>query len=245
MSIQDRNTLKGFFRKGQKPSESNFHDLIDSLVNRVDDGLSKNTEDGLMLSPSGSSLKMISFFKSIQEKSSVWSIDLNKGNSHLSFTDMQGTPVLTITPEIRVGIGNDNPAYELDVDGTVGMKARLGTYAQGKFPADGNWHQVLTGLKGVYGFEIVAGVGKKKTGKYALAHAFAMSTYGKSKSKIRITQGFYGSRKNRIQFKWTGDTFNFNLEMRTRSDYEGEFLVQYFISELWTDKFMDDSYEGE
>jgi len=245
MAIQDRNTLKGFFRSGQMPTETNFRDMIDSTVNKVDDGLSKNEDDGLMLSPSGSSQKLISFYRNIQDKSSVWSINLDKGSSHLNFANYLGEPVLSLTSEGNVGIGNDNPEFPLDVAGVVGMQGRIGTYLQGKIPANGVWHTVADNLNGVYAFEVTAGVGKKKTGKYALAHAIALATYGDSSSRIHIRQALYGSRRNRIQLRWQGDTFNFRLEMRTRTDYEGEFFVQYYISQLWTDRFMDTSTDDK
>jgi len=245
MSIQDRNTLKGFFRKGQMPLESHFHDFIDSSLNKVDDGLSKNAEDGLMLAPSGASQKMMSFYKNIQDRSSLWSLCLNKGNSNLSFSDYIGNPVLTLTLNGNVGIGKEDPQYSLDVNGTVGMQGRVGTHKQGTIPADGKWHPILENLNGVNAFEIMAGIGKKKTGKYALIHAVAMSTYGKSDDRIHIRQARYGSWRNKIQIRWGGDTFKYFLEMRTRSDYEGPFVVQYFISQLWQDIFMDGSMVNE
>ena len=42
MALQDRDTLRNYFRQGSVPSEVHFHDLIDSLVNKVDDGLDKD-----------------------------------------------------------------------------------------------------------------------------------------------------------------------------------------------------------
>ena len=68
MPLQNRNTLKSFFRKGQLPQETHFKDLVDSMVNKVDDGMTKTIDDGLMLSPIGTSTKLISFFKSISHK---------------------------------------------------------------------------------------------------------------------------------------------------------------------------------
>lgn len=245
MSIQDRNTLKKFFRKGQLPSESNFHDFIDSAVNKVDDGISKNVDDGFMLSPSGASNKVMSFYKNIQDKSSIWNVNIDKGSAKLHFSNYLDDTVLTLTTEGNVGINKEDPEYPLDVAGIVAMTGRQGTYKTGTIPANGEWHVILNGLNGCHIFEIVAGVGKKKTGKYALVYAKAISTYGKSKSKIDIAQAIYGIRKNRLQFRWTGDTYNYNLEMRTRTDYEGEFMAQYHISQLWFDQYMDNCLDIE
>lgn len=65
MAMKDRNTLKNYFRKGNLPSEANFENLIDSSVNKIDDGFSKTEDEGLMLSNIGESEKIISFYENI------------------------------------------------------------------------------------------------------------------------------------------------------------------------------------
>lgn len=239
MSLQNRNSLKTYFKKGQLPSETSFTDLIDSMINKVDDGMSKTMEEGLMLSPIGGSPRLLSFYKRIEEKSPAWSIEINQGNGNLNFNNHVGDSVLTITNSGRVGINNPDPSAELDVNGSIGMGGRIGTGYKGKVLADGKWHTVIEDLNGCHAFEIVAGVGKKKTGRYALIHAIALSTFGKSKNKIDLRQAYYGVRSNRIELRWTGTTYSYNLEMRTRNTYDGDFYIQYFISKLWYDTFMD------
>ncbi|MBO9700582.1 MAG: hypothetical protein J7604_10265 [Sporocytophaga sp.] len=241
MSLQNRNSLKTFFKKGQLPSEGNFFDLIDSMINKVDDGMSKTLEDGLMLSPIGGSKKLISFYKSIEEKSPAWGLEIDQGNGNINFNNHVGDSVLTLANTGKVGINNPAPEFELDVNGAIAMAGRQGNAYKGKILADGKWHPVLTELNGCHALEIVAGIGKKKTGRYALIHAFALSAFGKSKNKIDIRQAYYGVRSNRIELRWTGTTYNFSLEMRTRNTYDGEFYIQYFISKLWFDQFMDNS----
>lgn len=243
MPLQNRDTLKNFFKKGNLPAESNFYDLIDSMINKVDDGMSKNLEEGLMLTPIGTSEKLMSFYKSIEDKSPAWSFNINRGDANLNINNHLGDSIVTLNKEGLVGINNTNPQLELDVNGTVGMKGRIGTGYTGKILADGNWHPVLTELNGCHALEVVAGVGKKKTGKYALIVANAISTFGKSKNKIKILQARYGVRCNMIRLRWTGDTYNYNLEMRTRCSYGDEYYVRYYISKLWFDQFMDDSLE--
>ncbi len=243
MSLQNRDTLKGFFRKGKLPSEGHFNDLIDSMVNKVDDGMSKTIEDGLMLSPIGSSQKLMSFYKSIEDKNPAWSFDIDSGNANLRINNHVGDSIVTLKNDGKVGINNDDPRFELDVNGAVGMTGRIGTFHTGKILGDGKWHPVLSELNGCHILEVVAGIGKKKTGKYGLLHAYAMSTFGKSKNKINIHQAHYGVRCNKIQLKWTGSTYNYSLEMRTRCSYEGEYYIRYYISSLWFDPFMDNSFE--
>jgi len=239
MPLQNRKTLKSFFRKGQLPSEGNFHDLIDSLINKVDDGMSKTVDDGLMLSPIGESKKLISFYKNIEDKSPEWRIEVEKDNSNLSFTNNMGKVVASMNHNGYLGINTDKPQSALDVNGIIAQKGRKGTAYEGHIPANGKWHKIVKGINGCHMLEINAGVGKKKTGKYALINAIAICTYGKSKNKIKKTQAHYGIRSNRIEIKWTGSIYDFNLEMRTRTNYGDEIHICYNILNLWEDTFMD------
>ncbi|SRR6056297_318370 len=240
MSIQNRESLKGYFKKGQLPSEGHFHDLIDSTINKVDDGMSKTMDDGLMLAPIGESRKLVSFFKNIEDKSPVWRIEVEENDADLRFSNKVGDGILNVQDDGKVGVNQENPETNLDVNGSVAMSGRQGNAYKGKVPADGKWHKIVSDLNGCQMFEVIAGVGKKKTGKYALVHATAVSTYGKSKNKIRITQGRYGIRGNKIKLRWTGSTYKFNLEIKTRANYGENVAICYNIQKLWHDQFMDD-----
>jgi hypothetical protein len=240
MAIQNRESLKEYFKKGQLPSEGHFHDLIDSSINKVDDGMSKTMEDGLMLAPIGESRKLISFFKNIEDKSSAWRMEVDENDADLRFTNKIGDSILTVSEEGRVGVNNESPQANFDVNGNMAMSGRQGNAYKGKVPADGKWHQIITELNGCRMFEIFAGVGKKKTGKYALMHAIAISTYGKSKNKIKKTQGRYGIRGNKIKLRWTGTTYKFNLEIKTKANYGDNVAICYNIQDLWQDVYMTD-----
>jgi hypothetical protein len=246
MSLQNRETLKSYFRKGQLPSEGNFHDLIDSLINKVDDGMSKTVDDGLMLSPIGESKKLISFYKSIEDKSPEWRVEVNGADSNLCFSNRMGENVASFNEQGRLGINTEEPCAELEVNGVIAQKGRMGTAYQGTSPADGRWHKIIEGLNGCQMLEVVAGVGKKKTGKYALLHAMAVSTFGKSKNKVKKIQAHYGVRGNRIDLKWTGTIYDYHLEMRTKANYGENIYIQYNIQSLWQDTFMDTCFiEGK
>lgn len=242
MSLQNRETLKSYFRKGQLPTEGNFHDLIDSLINKVDDGMSKTVDDGLMLSPIGESKKLISFYKSIEDKSPEWRVEVSSADSNLCFSNKMGETVVSMNEEGRLGVNTEEPVSELDVNGLVAQKGRIGTAFRGVIPANGTWHKVIEGVNGCNMFEFVAGVGKKKTGKYALLNALAISTFGKSKNKIKKVQAHYGVRSNRIELKWTGTVYDYNLEMRTRGNYGDNIFIRYHVQNLWHDPFMDECF---
>jgi hypothetical protein len=63
--------------------------------------------------------------------------------------------------------------------------------------------------------------GKKGSGKYALAHAIALNTFGGrlSYGQIKKTSAWYGSFRNRLRFRWSGDLCNYSLQVRTSSHY--------------------------
>jgi len=46
MALLNRQSLINYFKKGSAPSERHFADLIESTVNIVDDGISREGENG-------------------------------------------------------------------------------------------------------------------------------------------------------------------------------------------------------
>jgi hypothetical protein len=138
----------------------------------------------------------INVFKSIEDKNPAWSVEIDAGNANLDFNHHLGDSVLSLQIDGKVGIQTRNPEYELDVNGFMAAKGRLGTYKTGKVLGDGKWHPILENLNGCHCFEISADIGKKKTGKYATIQANALSTYGRSRPKISINQAILNFTKN-------------------------------------------------
>jgi hypothetical protein len=245
MNLKNRETLKKFFKKGEMPAEGNFEALIDSMVNRIDDGFSKSMEHGLMLSPEGSSKNLVGFFRSIENPNPAWMIgidadDKNRGLTFLQPTEKEGEGIcLFLQEDGNVGIGTVEPKYKFEVNGLAGIKGRVGTFASGKIPADGKWHNVLADLNGCQGFEIVARVGGHPgEGRYALLHAIALSTFGRSKSKINKMQAHYGWWWNKLKIRWSGSTFKYGLQIRSRRNYGKDCMIDYHIMKLWGDTEM-------
>lgn len=242
MDLKDRDKLKTYFRKGQMPTQGHFEELIDSMVNRIDDGFSKDMDHGLMLSPEGGSRKLISFFRSIQDKNPGWSIDVDASDTQrgLCFGEPgpEGGVRLFIQQGGNVGINTVDPKWNLDVNGTAAMKSRVGMFAFGTIPADGKWHNIVEHLTGCNGFEVLARVGQTGQGRYALLHALAMSTYGRSHDHIRKLQAHYGWWWNKLRIRWSGDTFDYNLQVRTRRNYGNDIKVHYHVVKLWGDEDM-------
>ncbi|MDO5968966.1 hypothetical protein Q4Q35_04025 [Flavivirga aquimarina] len=245
IKLLNRQSLKTLFRAGARPKESNFSSLIDSMINKIDDGISKTKEDGLILSPEGKeSDKVLSVFESVEDELPQWSLTLNqeedKGLSIVApVTKTEVTDVIHFQKTGAIGIGTKTPKTTLEIDGVLGVDSRIGTYKLASVPADGNWHDVITGLNGCAAFEVIAQVGKEKAGKYALLHAHAISTFGKSRHRIRRTQAYYGWFWNKIAIRFTGSTYNYKLQLKTRSDYGYSQKIHFHIVRLWDNNIMD------
>jgi hypothetical protein len=246
MALLTRSTLKNLFKRGMVPSEVNFSDLIDSTVNKVDDGFSQSTTEGFMLAPQGPNNKLISFYESIRDAKAAFSVSMNPSpNSQgLSFNDEDNNSLLFLRKGGNVGIGTTVPNFKLEVNGMAGMTGRVGTFAVGEIPADGRWHPILSGLEGVQAFEIMAhAAGRTGRGKYALSHAIALSTYGQG--SIRHVKASYGFFWRKISFRWVGTETNFKLEAKTAANYgfldaeeKKPAVLRYWISKLWDDNSM-------
>jgi hypothetical protein len=258
-SIFNRVTLKGFFSKGKVPTEVQFVNLIDSMVNKMDDGFDKTTEDGLRLSATGKDNNVLSIFSSAGEQNSGWQVAFNQednGTRGLSFdrvvTDNDGKrvkkKVLTLADNGNVGIGiNTTPRTALEVGGVIGISTRVGTYKIGQVDGDGAWKDILTGLKSMHAFEIVARIdGPPKRGKYAITHAIAVSAFGGGRNRVKQVRAHYGWFWNRIEFRWHGSTTtDYSLQVRTNSNYGKKedntaFMIRYHITQLWDDALFQD-----
>lgn len=254
------------FTTGAMPSQEEFADLIDSTVNIVDDGFEKSPKDGLKVAQLGNDGKLISFYDQITVKSPLWSIsfsmsgyggdEASRKNLNFFYGDNRTSGLtLAMAPggavekkrenRIRVGVNKNSPEHELDVNGIVASNGRIGRAGKEKVPADGEWHPIIKGLNGCQAFEIMAGVGKKNSGKYALMHAFALNTFNSKKSNITYHQAHYLSKCDKIELRWAAEIGKetYALEMRTRCSYEADgensINICYYITELWQDHFME------
>lgn len=228
MAIQDRNALKKFFSKGQRPTEGNFFDLIDSMYNKLDDDLLPEIENSATGVPAPKSPLFASILNNPGEMAFLEN----------AATAPEKNPLLQFKPGGLVGIGVVAPLYRLHVNGAVAATARVGTYADPTVNpetvlANGKWQKILTGLNGLNAFEIVASAsGAKKSGNYALLHATALSTFGNSKSCIVQHSARYKGLWRNIRLKWTGTLNSYNLEIRTTTDFGTGVKIKYNITQL-------------
>lgn len=256
--LLNRESLKSLFTKGKFPSENHFAHLIDSSVNKVEDGFGKSPEDGLQLSPQGKRTQLISVYETLDRPHPDWQINLEKegGEKGLSFDQVTINEENEVTTESRlflgengnVGVHTSKPWAPFEVNGTAGFKTRVGTYRYGYVPGDGQWNKILCGLTGVQAFEVVARIdGIKNRGKYAITHAIALSAFGGklSRKRIKQTRAYYGWYWNRIELRWTGDIYDYNLEVRTNQPYGNDeygnlIPIKYHITKLWDDQLFNE-----
>jgi len=275
MTQRNRKTLSGYFSEGQLPTQNAFGELIESMVNIVDDGFDKSPEDGLKLAQLKPGSKLVSFYEEITVGKPLWSISFSMsghesgagnyknlnifyGSNHsagLTLAKMNENETHSeknTEGKIRVGINQNTPQHELDVNGVIVADGRIGREEKKERSvlADGNWHPISEELDGCQAFEIMAGVGKKNSGKYALLHAFALNTFNTKKNSITRHQAHFMSKCDQIELRWTGSTHKYTLEMRTRCAYfdvddEEQIYVRYFITNLWFDPTMANCFSKQ
>lgn len=246
MGKANRSTLKNYFEKGRMPSEQQFADLIDSMLNMVDEGFDKSAVDGLKVSQLGENTALISFYHHTDLNRPIWTLTCDRDKGQLLIKNSSGQPCILLSADGHVGIGQTMPKYPLDVAGVIAAQGRTGGI-KGLVPADGQWHPILENLTGCQALEVMAGVGKPKTGRYALVRATALNAFHPSgflmnifsrKNRIHYQHAYYRSRCDRIMLRWQPNGDAYALALKTKCAYSDDIRVQYNLTRLWFDNTM-------
>lgn len=241
MARRNRLTLKKYFSRGKMPTEEHFTDLVDSMLNIVDEGFDKSSDNGLSLAPLNEEGSIASIFRKIEDEEQKWTFTLEKDSESLIFKQVDGNVVITLDQQGNTGFGTNEPKHQIHTTGTAGLYGRAGTYAQGEIAANGEWQNISEELTGCYAFEVIAGTGKPREGKYALLVATAIQCFG-AHCKVYIKQSWYGIRCNKIMLRWRKVNKKSNrsvvLQMRTRCNYGPDSTISYNISSLWENNKM-------
>src|SRR5262245_38068297 len=134
MQIDKRNRteLKQFFVKNAIPTERNFADLIDGMVNQRDDGFVKLPNDPLSIEAAGddtSQKRSIQFYNKFTDTEPAWVLSLNPrqdptkpATARVGFSigDSAGASHFFIDKATgNVGVGTIAPKVDFEVSGSA------------------------------------------------------------------------------------------------------------------------------
>ena len=236
MAKTNRRTLKEYFGRGKKPTNTQFADLIDSMLNIVDDGFNKSAERGMLLSPLDDNGAVMEVRRNILDEKPQWVIALGKNRELHIHREMEEEALITLCPDGRILLGGSNQV-RLEVNGSIQANSVTGNYLQGAVPANGQWQEIGGMDYGCIGYHIVAACGLKGKGRYGIADVTAMHCFGKH-PRIWSRRSWFGNRFNKIQFRWHSNGLNCGLQLRTRSNYGEGVQVHYRVSNLFDMEFI-------
>ena len=263
MTSRSRESLKRYFREGALPDEDHFADLIDSMLNMSDEGFRKTVHYGFEVYASQGHDALLSFFRDQEPESPAWQIGLSgasdllhvrgRPESGLDLTASDEAPTLALDARRRVGVGTATPRVALDVAGVISSDGRRGHVARSEstpLRADGSWQNLTDELQGCQAFELTAGVGVPRGGRFALVHAIALNTYNPTlgwlnflnrRRGIRQTNAWYGRRCDRLHLRWEGNSgrnAKYRLQIRSGCDFGPDVVMRAYLTRLWFDPHM-------
>jgi len=161
-SSQSRATLRSYFRSGNLPTQQNFYDLIESMVNRVDDDAAPPSEPAPPplptpgaggAAPAATTGPVVFYPSQPAAGAPAWRIGLQAGEApaltieelapptppaswpaHAGRGEWPGLSRVQVQAGGQVGIGTTTPGHQLEVSGFVASQGRLGTYTDAQYP---------------------------------------------------------------------------------------------------------------
>nr|VFK77820.1 MAG: Chaperone of endosialidase [Candidatus Kentron sp. SD] len=133
ITTKNRTALKAYFVKNNIPTESNFAELIDGMLNLAEDGLAKPAGSPLSIEASGdgdtSQKKVLNFYGKFGDPDPDWVLSLKprsdpdvatSGKAGFSIGNSAGHSRLFIDKTSgNVGIGTVSPGVKLEVNGDI------------------------------------------------------------------------------------------------------------------------------
>ncbi len=235
MPKRNRQTLKASFRDGARPAGLDFENLIDSTLNLLDDGLRKEPDAGLILAPEPGKSVVLSVCREAGDGQGLWEVALDEETGSLSIGS-RGRRLAVMGVDGTVSLGD--AGGDVVLNGTLSTTSRRGVFADGKVPADGRWHDITGELEGCWALEVVAGCGRKNTGKHSLMVATAVHCFG-ARPRIAKVSSHYGIRGHRIRLRWAKKGYACVLQARTSFDYGDGIDIRYHITRLWDEPYME------
>ncbi|NRB39370.1 MAG: tail fiber domain-containing protein [Pseudomonadales bacterium] len=118
--MKNRATLKDYFRKGRIPTESNFSDLVDSMLIQDEDNLLARPNEAVSIKSVGEKEQLINFYRVENgEETLSWKMMQKPGetNSGLAFHDNQSSRLFIESGSGNVGVGTTTPSHTLTLPG--------------------------------------------------------------------------------------------------------------------------------
>ena len=241
MAIRNRNTLIEGFSKGQRPSADDFKNLIDSTVNILDDGFSKDAQSGIKLAPiSEQEGTVMTFLQNMTDDiGGRWEFDVLNNDLKISHVNDNGKGQLILLKqngEIEIG----KEGSDVNVRGTLHSEQRSGKKVLKKITAHGKWQDLTDFLEGIHALEVICVMGKRNTGKHAVLVAHATHCFG-AKPRIRKIRSHFGVFGNKILIRWVKSKHEraCKLQVRTRFMLGGDISIQGSITSLWDNPLME------
>lgn len=202
---QDRETLKGYFKKGLVPTEEQFAELIDSMANLAEDGQVERTDTGWAFHPIRDGQLDISLFTEVPGSGGdqpAWTLSVTE-DKRLVISNEEKETVLEISQDKTVTLyGGDEPAPASD-DGYFTV------------PADKQWHDMPVdfsqGDSNCRVFHIHASC-YDNVGLCRLARATAV-WMNNVEQWIESPQKHWWGWSGCVRFRWDG---NSHLQIRTK-----------------------------
>ncbi len=171
---KSRAELQSYFKKNCIPTENQFEELIEVMLNQQDDGIVKLPENPLCIeADQGSSKNVLKFYQDFDSTGADWTFSLNLG---FNISDSEGNSRLFIDQETgNIGINTTQPVAKLDIQLAVRSgdhpSSVKGLYITGDFgtDSDGIEFRHNNGTQGIgFGYNTIYATGSNANQDLAL-----------------------------------------------------------------------------
>ena len=126
MAQKNRSELRDLFKTGDKPSQQDFADFIESTLNIKDDGIERlsETDTTLKITAQGDDEKLLDFYAG---QAKTWSINQKSGDKvglNISTSD-ESSKLFIDSGSGNVGIGTTTPGAKLEVNGDLKVTGKI------------------------------------------------------------------------------------------------------------------------
>lgn len=209
---KNREILKGYFRKGDVPTETQFAELIDSMANIEEDGQVQRTPDGWAFYPqheSGLELRLYKDVPGTAGAKPVWKLRVTGDKRLIVCNENEETVVEMAQDKTVTAAGGEEPPTPAGNEGYFTI------------PADKRWHDVPVDLtkrdSNCRVFSIYASCNDNIDLCY-LTHATAIKM-SNDEQHIRSRQKHWWGWTGAVKIRWQGST---HLQLRSRKRLGGE-----------------------